>query len=247
MTRLPEAEPALADPEANASTTHHSTNTIKPLLSTRKLLIYVAFLLIFAGAAQPITDRDFWWHLKTGEYIVGTRAIPHTDIFSSVRFGSEWITHEWLSEVFIYGIFRALGFPGLIIVFALIITASFGISYLTCRTRVVPPVVAAFAVLLGAFATMLTWGVRPQIFSLLLASIFLYVLDRHARGGRVGTLWWLVPLTILWANLHAGYALGPTLIFFTIVGLSLEPLLLRERGTVDWRRIRLLVWVLFIC
>jgi len=217
------------------------------LLSTRKLLVYVAFLLIFAGAAQPITDRDFWWHLKTGQYIVGMKVIPHTDIFSSVRFGSEWVTHEWLSEVFIYGVFRALGFLGLITVFALIIIAAFGISYLTCRTRAVPPVIAAFVILLGAFTTMLTWGVRPQMFSLLLASIFLYVLDGYARGGRVATLWWLVPLTILWANLHAGYALGPTLIFFTIVALSLEPLLLPMRSAVDWRRIRLLVWVLFIC
>ena len=247
MTRLPEAEPALADLEVNASPTHKSTKTIKVLLSTRKLLIYVAFLLIFAGAAQPVTDRDFWWHLKTGQYIVGTRAIPHTDIFSSVRFGSEWVTHEWLSEVFIYGVFSALGFPGLITVFALIVTASFGISYLTCRTRAVPPVIAAFAILLGAFATMLTWGVRPQMFSMLLASVFLYVLDRYARGGRSGTVWWLVPLMILWANLHAGYALGPTLIFFTIVALSVEPLLLPGQGPVDWRRIRLLGWVLIIC
>jgi hypothetical protein len=247
MTRLPEAETALADPEANASTTHKSTNTLRQLLSTRKLLIYVALLLIFAGAAQPITDRDFWWHLKTGQYIVDTRTIPHTDIFSSVRFGSEWITHEWLSEVFIYGIFRALGFPGLIIFFALIVTAAFGISYLTCRARSVPPVIAAFAILLGAFATMLIWGVRPQMFSLLLASIFLYVLDRYARGGRVGTLWWLVPLTVLWANLHAGFALGPTLIVVTVLGLSLEALLSRGQGAVDWRRIRLLVLVLIIC
>ena len=247
MTRLPEAERALADLEAKGSTTHHSTNTIKVLLSTRKLLTYVAFLLIFAGAAQPITDRDFWWHLKTGQYIAATRAIPHTDIFSSVRFGSEWITHEWLSEVFIYGIFRALGFPGLITIFAFIITVSFSISYLICRTRAVPPVIAAFATLLGAFATMLTWGVRPQMFSMLLASIFLFVLDRYARGGRSSALWSLVPLTILWANLHAGYALGPTLIFFTAVALLLEPWLLPGRGAVDWRRIRLLGWVLIIC
>jgi len=69
--------------------------------STRRLLAIVVMAVIFTLAAQPITDPDFWWHLKTGQYIVETRSIPHTDIFSTLRFGSEWVTHEWLSETLI--------------------------------------------------------------------------------------------------------------------------------------------------
>src|SRR5580765_8132696 len=91
------------------------------LASPRILMVFVCMLLIFAGAAQPITDTDFWWHLRTGQYIVETRSIPHTDIFSTLRFGSEWVTHEWLSEVFLYGVYRALGFGGLIVVFSIAI------------------------------------------------------------------------------------------------------------------------------
>src|SRR5207245_3074931 len=69
---------------------------IDMLRSTRRLLVMVFMAVIFTLAAQPITDPDFWWHLKTGQYIVETRTIPHTDIFSTLRFGSEWVTHEWL-------------------------------------------------------------------------------------------------------------------------------------------------------
>src|SRR5258705_5042235 len=69
------------------------------LLSGRRLLVLFFMLLIFAGAARPITDPDFWWHLRTGQFIVETHTIPHADIFSALRFGSEWVTHEWLSEV----------------------------------------------------------------------------------------------------------------------------------------------------
>ncbi|HEY5403951.1 MAG TPA: hypothetical protein VIK24_13850, partial [Pyrinomonadaceae bacterium] len=140
------------------------------LASPRILMVFVCMLLIFAGAAQPITDTDFWWHLRTGQYIVETRSIPHTDIFSSIKFGSEWIAHEWLSEVAMFAIWKLTGFIGLIASFALIVTAAFVILYRRCVVRSVHPYVALFAVLFGAVASISTWGVRPHIFSVLFAS-----------------------------------------------------------------------------
>jgi len=175
--------------------------------SSRRLLVFVFMLVIFTGAAQPITDPDFWWHLKTGQYIVETRSIPHTDIFSTLRFGSEWVTHEWLSEVFIYGVFRTLGYGGLIVVFSIVITAAFWIAYQRCRQLAGHPYVAGFALLLGAAATMPTWGVRPQMFSLLFASIFIIFLDRYSRRETMPSILWLAPLMILWVHLNAGFAL----------------------------------------
>jgi hypothetical protein len=204
--------------------------------------------VIFILAAQPITDPDFWWHLKTGQYIVETRTIPHTDIFSTLRFGSEWVAHEWLSETLIYGIFRALGYGGLIVVFSIVITAAFWIAYQRCRHLAGHPYVAGFAVLLGAAATMPTWGVRPQMFSLLFASIFISFLDRYSRREAMPSIWWLAPLMILWVNLHAGFALGLVLIVLTIAGLLLDWLLLRKNSFADvWPRARPLCWLLIFC
>src|SRR5712691_11791777 len=103
------------------------------LLSSRRLLVFIFMLVIFAASARPITDSDFWWHLKTGQYLVETKNIPHTDIFSSERLGREWVTHEWLSEIFLYSIYRALGYGGLVVAFSLIITGAFWIAYRGCR------------------------------------------------------------------------------------------------------------------
>ena len=161
------------------------------VLSSRRLLVFVFMLVIFAIAARPITDPDFWWHLKTGQYLVETRSIPHTDIFSTVRLGSEWIAHEWGSEVFIYSIYRALGYGGLIIAFAMLIAISFWIAYRRCQKHALHPYVAGFAVILGAVATLPTWGVRPQIFSILFASIFLGILDSYSHDQKHRAIWWL--------------------------------------------------------
>jgi len=218
------------------------------MLSTRRLLVFVFMASIFVLAAQPITDPDCWWHLKTGQYIFETRSIPHTDIFSSLRFGSEWITHEWLSEVFMYSVFRKLGYGGLIVLFSLVITAAFWIAYQRCRQLAGHPYVAGFALLLGAAATRPVWGVRPQMFSLLFASIFISLLDRYSRREETPSIWWLVPLMILWVNMHAGFALGLALIILTIAGLLLDWLLLRKDAFADvWRRARSLFWLLIVC
>lgn len=215
--------------------------------STRGLLVFVVILLIFTLAAQPITDPDFWWHLRTGQYIVETRSIPYTDIFSAPRFGSEWVTHEWLSEVFIYTVFRTLGYGGLIAVFSIFITGSFWLAYQRCRKRGVHLYIAAFAMLLGAVATMPTWGVRPQVFSLLFASVFITFLDQYSRREAMPSIWWLVPVMILWVNMHAGFALGLVLIALTIIGLLLDGFLRKDSFAPIWRLTKPLAWLLIVC
>ena len=227
-----------------SSLSRRVTNT----LSTHHIMSFVILALIFVVAAQPVTDTDFWWHLRTGQYIVDTKTIPHTDIFSTVRFGSEWVTHEWLAEVLTYLLFRAWSFGGLIIVFSLIITAAYWIAYRQCRRRTGHVYFAGFALLLGAFASMPTWGVRPHVFSLLFASIFISFLDRYSRREEMPSIWWLAPLMILWVNLHAGFALGIALIVITLAGLMLNRLLLRDESIAgDWQRLRSLCWVLIVC
>jgi hypothetical protein len=95
---------------------------------------------------------------------------------------------------------------------------------------------------------MPTWGVRPQMFSLLLASIFIAVLDDFSRDKSRRTIYWLIPLMILWANMHAGFALGLVLVFLTIIGMLLENWMsTAPRGRNVFRRVRPLLVVFLLC
>lgn len=225
-------------------------------LSARALLVFVFLLLIFTVAARQIIDPDFWWHLKTGQHLFETRSIPRTDIFSTEFFGKEWITHEWLSEILIYLIYRVVGFGGLIVSFALIITAGFAIAYRQFAKSVGHPYVSGTALLLGALAAAPTWGVRPQVFSFLFAAVFLAVLGDFQRRRQDNTeeniqrhsIWWLVPLMVLWVNMHAGFPVGIVLVLLVIVGTALDTVV-AEGGslTAVWRRVRQLCLVLIAC
>ena len=147
-------------------------------MSTSRLFTVVLLMLLFAMTAREIIDPDFWWHLRAGQYIVENATIPHTDPFTFTAQGKEWIAHEWLSEVFMFGAYRLGGFALLSVVFSGIITLAFGLTYARCLGK---PFLAGFAVLLGALATAPTWDVRPQMLSLLLMSVFLFLLDRYAQ------------------------------------------------------------------
>ncbi|HYE64472.1 MAG TPA: hypothetical protein VD966_02750 [Pyrinomonadaceae bacterium] len=216
-------------------------------MSTRRLLVFVLMLVLFMLATRPVIDPDFWWHLRTGQYIFETGTIPHTDPFSATRFGLEWVTHEWLSEVFIYAIHQTLGFGGLVVIFSLIITAALWIAYQRCAERAGHPYVIGFALILCALTASPTWGVRPQVFSFLFASIFLAVLDSFVRQGNSRLIWSLAPLMVLWVNMHAGFALGLVLIALAIIGLMLDEGLCQEGRWRVWPRVRLLSLIWLVC
>ena len=190
-------------------------------LSFRNVFPLAFFLMIFALSVRQsaFIDPDLWWHLQAGQDIVAARAIPHADIYSFTKAGSEWVTHEWLSEVLIYGIFRIAGWAGLLVVFAGFITAALYLVYRRCTGK---PYIAATAILLAGAASSPLFGVRPQMITLLLASIFIALLTQYANDGRKRPLFWMVPLMLLWVNFHAGYALGLGLIVLYMITIALD-------------------------
>lgn len=189
-------------------------------LNTKQTFLAVLFLGLFAMAARNASDPDLWWHLKTGQYIAEHGSVPHTDPFSYTRAGEPWVAHEWLTELLLYEIERTTGFGGLIVLFAAILGAAFFLLYLRCGHA---PYVAGVATLCAAWATLPVWGVRPQVVSLLLTALWLLILERSECNPKL--LWWTLPLTLLWVNLHAGFAVGLALSALFLAGELVERLL----------------------
>ncbi len=208
-------------------------------LRTTPVFLAVLFLGLFAMAARNVTDPDVWWHLKTGQYIAEHKSVPHTDPFSYTRAGQPWVAHEWLTELLLYELERATGLGGLIVVFAAVLCAAFFFLYLRCGPR---PYFAGLAVLSAAWATMPVWGVRPQVLSLLLTSMWLLLLERSERNPKL--LWWTLPLTLLWVNLHAGFALGLALSALFIAGEWIELRLGRTQQSTPHLRYAALILLL---
>jgi len=209
------------------------------MLRTPRLFVILLFLALFTLAARNVTDPDVWWHLRTGQLICETHSIPRTDPYSFTRFGQPWIDHEWLSQIVIYALYQIGSWTGLIIGFALVITAACVVLFLRCEGQ---PYVAGVMTAWGAIASVPCWGVRPQVFTILLTAVFLFLLERS--DSRPNLLWWTLPLMVLWVNLHAGFAFGLALIGLFLCGNLLE----RTFGTrQDGSSLRKLFLALVLC
>lgn len=193
-------------------------------MNTRRLFVVLFAIALFAMAVRETLDPDMWWHLRTGEYIV-QQGIPRLDVFSFTVPDHAWTTHEWLAQVFMWGVYQVGGLPGLIVVFAGLTALSYWLVYRVCAGR---PFLAAFMALLAAVTSAIVWGARPQIFNILFTAVFLYIIERYRQGTLRQRWLWLLPLfTILWANFHSGYLLGVVLLGTYAVG---------DAATDYWKR-----------
>jgi hypothetical protein len=205
----------------------------------RTFELYV-FVFAFLFASRPLSDGDFWWHLKTGEYIVRNFSIPRIDFYSFTVPGRTWVAHEWLSEVIFYLVYSRAGFNTLIFIFTIFTVLAFWIVF---RRSQAHPFIKGMAMLLSVWSIIPTIGVRPRTLTLLFAGIYLALLQRFVREKETKAIWWLVPLMVLWVNLHAGYLIGLVLIGVSIVGVVLDAWFAGEKLASHWPRLKTLVLV----
>ncbi len=204
-------------------------------LSLSNVFPLVLLLGLCGMTARNAVDPDLWWHLRTGQIIVETGHVPHTDPFSFTRSYHPWVAHEWLSEVVFYELWKHGGPAALIVFSAIITTAGFMLLYLRCLSSTGTTYWAAAATVLGALAAAPSWGVRPQMFTFAMASLLLWLLEAGERRPRL--LLWIPPLFLLWLNLHGGFALGPALLLAYGLGVILETAI----GNTPWHDARPIV------
>jgi hypothetical protein len=199
-------------------------------LSSSQLAIATILLCgLLAITARDAGDPDLYWHLRTGQWIIESGHVPHSDPFSFTRAGHAWISHEWLSELAFYELWKHGGAAALIIFSAIVTTAGFMLLFFRCSGK---RYWAAAATAFGALASSPCWGVRPQMFTFTMASLLLWLIDRGEKRPKL--LLCIPPLFLLWLNLHGGFALGPALLLAYGLGLLWEML----AGDTMWHEVR---------
>jgi hypothetical protein len=157
--------------------------------------------------ADGIPGNDYWWHVKTGEWIWRHKSVPETDIFSwhGAALGLKFTAHEWLAELFFYGLQRAFGSAG---VFVLSAAGALALIFLAVKVNMrrisrSAAFSALFFALFAALAPMFFYG-RPAIFSFYLLFAELYCLYAFVEKPKSRALFFTPLIGFLWANLHGG-------------------------------------------
>lgn len=189
--------------------------------------LFIVFFLIFT---KPISDGDFFWHIRTGEWIWQHKSLPQEDPFSyttALDDGDRGRTERvsfilkgyWLSQIILFGIWKLLGPAGIIFFRALIYTLIVAFVFFWTRRVNSNPAVAVVAALLLASLLSEFPGERPQLFTFLLTPLALYLLERIRKQTSPGKDSFVLPVVMfLWSNLHGGYILGIAMILIYAIG-----------------------------
>jgi hypothetical protein len=196
------------------------------------VLLALALLLGLGLFSRELSDSDFWWHLKTGEWIVRTHRLPVPDPFAYTTAltrpaypGEEMVryfnlTHEWLAQGLIYLAWRAVGFGGVVLLRAGLLTLFCAAAGWIAWRRRGNFYWAMAAGVAAACASVEFANDRPYLATFLFLAATIAILESRRR------LWLLAPLFLLWANCHGGFFLG----WMVVGAYAAEALWLRARG-----------------
>lgn len=180
---------------------------LRKLLSFHMMLAAGLGVITFLTVKGRFDDPDLWWHLKVGQIVWNTHAIPTTDVFSYTAQGHSWTAHEWLAQWSIYGTYLAGGYTGLMLWLAVLGSAIFATVYAVCWLRSENALVAFVGGILAWFFGTVGLAIRPLILGhVFLAAELLFLELGRTRSRR--WLWFLPPLFALWVNCHASYFFG---------------------------------------
>src|SRR5262245_55826505 len=98
------------DPGIGTSPTRHflsaarlksGLGALRPLTNEESLVGLVFLALAVVACLMP-THNDTWWHLRSGQEMIRTRALLFEDRFSFTAYGGFFWNHSWLSQLVFY-------------------------------------------------------------------------------------------------------------------------------------------------
>ncbi|HJZ65437.1 MAG TPA: hypothetical protein VKD70_14025 [Candidatus Acidoferrum sp.] len=157
-----------------------------------------------------MTDPDFGWHLRAGQWILSNHAVPFTDLFSSYGIDNRvpWYDYSWLFDIFFALLYKAFGL--------------LGFAYLEVAVRVAVPIFlyrmasklglrfwpSAVLTALAAYSLTSIYAPRPGMFTIFFFILELQILLYALQTKKFGGVLWLPVIFWFWASIHIQFIHG---------------------------------------
>lgn len=177
-----------------------------------------AATLLLAG--QPIFANDTWIHLALGEHFLheGPWLARDPHLFTAAGPPSP---SSWLGSLAIFAGFSLGGFVGLRILHALTVLAILILVWRVLRGAGSSPALASAGVV--GFILLATYRLvqlRPELFTIAAVLALYPLLFAREEGPSLRAVAIACVLTAVWANVHAGFVLGPVLVLGASVAVA---------------------------
>ena len=189
------------------------------------LLCVLALVVLALTGVRTISSGSVFSHLSVGRWIA-ENGVPRADALSFTAAGTPWISTTWLYDRLLaafWGGDRA----GLVTILHVLLVAGAFMILLPVARRWAGSAAVAVALVLSTWLIAPRFIVGPYAAGLLLGAVYVGLLASE----RPSWVPWavLLPLQVLWTNLHGSFLLGPAIIAIFAVEAAVRE---RSAGTL---------------
>ena len=198
-------------------------------LLERESLPVTVFGLFVCGLIVRLPDQlrqDGWLALVSGR-VVADSGLPTTDTLTAWTAHSQWVDQQWLGQLFLYRLASAGNLRLVMLVHVALLAGAMAAALIAARwrggsARSVGLIAAPALVVILMSAQM---RVQSVAYPLFVAVTWLLIADARASSRRVLLV---LPILVLWANVHGSVLLGAVLT--TVAGVLLVVRTVRNRA-----------------
>ncbi len=209
------------------------TIRIERLLKSLVFLGLLILIVIIFSQQIELTSVDLGRHLANGREVFQHKDLLFKNFYSFTEPDFKFVNHHWLAGLIFYVIYLIGGFKLLSILNILLILAAFILAFNLAKKKAGFYLTAFLAIPVILLLSQRV-EIRPEIFSYLFLMLTWTILEKANSRNNYRLLWYLLPLFLIWVNIHIYFFIGLALIGFKVAADFLWPFI-SEKGNFKSR------------
>jgi len=210
------------------------------------LVLWTYWMVV--GPSQLLLDPGPFWSTVIGQHILQSGRVPHEEEFSCSMPGRPWNSHQWLAQMIMALVHGISKLDSLILAAATLLAALYTWAASRLMRSGLHWSVAALLLWLTILTSRWHFHVRPHLATIILLGwTFARLVDFESRKITFSGLIWLVPVFVLWTNLHGGALGGLATVTLVVFGWCFAWVLKRESPVQNGGQLMALLILLACC
>jgi hypothetical protein len=205
-------------------------------------------LFMLAGQSRLFVDPGTFLHLGVGQHILLSRHLIYHDPFSFTFYGKPWFDYGWLFDCPMALINQMGGLDSVLLVTVTVLSCLYTWISLRFTRACIHWLVSILFTVLAMAGSSYHFHPRPHLATFVfLTWTFSRLCDYEAGRISLKRLFWLVPLFVLWTNMHGGMVGGVATMGLVVMGWSIAKLAGKDTPILNYRQIVPLIGLVILC
>ncbi len=177
------------------------------------LFVFFTCAIMQSATMRMMDDPGLGWHLRYADQMVEQGGFVYEEAFCYPTLNNKVVMRAWLSDLILRAAYDWGGLNAIAVLICLVLAVTLRCIYCRLAQEGAHWSLAALASYLAAMGLSPSYVARPNAVSFLGVWLVADLCQRfHVGRASQKQLWLLVPIMLLWTNMHGGFLAGIVLI-----------------------------------